>query len=134
MKLQGNETALKLSLYFDEQSKDFVLFINDLAFFLLPYQAEAVPQGPQNILGGQIYLNGKKVHDGWAQYYSGFVEDMCVENKISSITQVEFEYIECSSAQVINSLLDDIGCNIEQEQGIKTLVLSFGFYENNIIQ
>ena len=110
------------------------MFINDLAFFLMPYQAEAIPAGPQNITRGTIALNGEYVHAGWAQYYSGFVEDKCEEFKISSITEVDLYNIESSSPQAMNSLLDDIGYNIDQGQGLKKLKLHFNNDENDTIQ
>ena len=46
LKLRGNETDWKLELSFDQETKDFVLEINGYTFLLLPYQAEAIPQGP----------------------------------------------------------------------------------------
>ena len=68
LKLQGNNTSWKLSLGFDQHQKVFVLSINDKPFLMLPYQAEAIPPGPQNILSGTILFNGEEVHDSWAKY------------------------------------------------------------------
>ena len=66
LKLQGSETPWKLSLGFDQHQKVFLLSINGKAFFMLPYKAEAIPHGPQNILAGKILFNRVEVHDGWA--------------------------------------------------------------------
>ena len=66
LKLQGSETPWKLSLGFDQHNKVFLLSINGKAFFLLPYKAEAIPHGPQNILDGTIKFNGVEVHRDWA--------------------------------------------------------------------
>ena len=49
--------------------------INDIPFPLLPYQAEVVPQGPQNIEGGTIKLNSVEVHKGFTQYGAGTIEE-----------------------------------------------------------
>ena len=54
---------------------EFALCINDIPFPLLPYQAEVVPQGPQNIEKGTIKLNQVIVHRGFVQYAADTVEE-----------------------------------------------------------
>ena len=57
VKLQDGETQWKILVFYDVTTDAFALCINDIPFPLLPYQAEVVPQGPQNIERGKIKLN-----------------------------------------------------------------------------
>ena len=54
---------------------EFALYINDIPFPLLPYQAEVVPQGPQNIEKGTNKLNQVEVHSGFVQYAADTIEN-----------------------------------------------------------
>lgn len=57
----------------------FALCINDIPFPLLPYQAEVVPHGPQNIERGTIKLNKVEVHKGFVQYTADTIEEWMSE-------------------------------------------------------
>ena len=57
----------------------FALSINDIPFPLLPYQAEVVPQGPQNIEQGLIKLNQVEVHKGFAKYAADTIDEWVAE-------------------------------------------------------
>ena len=126
MKVQEDELEWKISLNYDVSSGKFILFINDEPFDGMPYLVELTHKSSQNIEYGAIMFNELAVHDGWAQYYYGFIEDKCEEKKISSITEVD--QLHCVLIpQTINSLLDDIGYNIDQEQGLKRLAINNEF-------
>ena len=45
----------------------------------MPYQAEVVPHGPQFIERGEIKLNKKRVHDGFAHYAADTIEEWVAE-------------------------------------------------------
>ena len=46
LKLQDDELQWKITLDYDGEKDTFILYINDLAFLELPYQAEIAPTGP----------------------------------------------------------------------------------------
>ena len=77
--MQDGETQWKIAVFYDVVTDAFALCINDIPFPLLPYQAEVVPQGPQNINRGTIKLNKVKVHTGFAQYASDTIEEWVAE-------------------------------------------------------
>ena len=57
VKVQDGETQWKILVFYDVVTDAFSLSINDIPFPLLPYQAEVVPKGPQNIERAIIKLN-----------------------------------------------------------------------------
>ena len=72
----------KLALYYNVQSGNFLLAINDIAFLFMPYKASLSPPGPQNIEQGKIMLNGVEVHEGYTQYTAGMMDNWCAEHSI----------------------------------------------------
>ena len=58
----------KVALGYDLPTNVFLLYINDVPFLAMPYQASVILKGPQNIDYGEIKLNGVEVHRGWTQY------------------------------------------------------------------
>ena len=116
MILESDEVPWKLQLQCDEKHETFILFINDLAFLELPYQAEAIPPGPRNILGGAIKLNDVVVHQGWAPYTTTTFQDWCSENRLQKITDVWIrDGFKSSSTEAVNALFDDIRRNVDSE-------------------
>ena len=51
------------------------LSIKGILFEEMPFQAEVVPQGPQNIEYGQIKLNEELVHEGFTQYNADTIHE-----------------------------------------------------------
>ena len=114
--LESDEIPWRLQLQYDLQQENFILFINDLAFLELPYQAEAVPPGPRNILGGAIKLNNVLVHEDWAPYTTSTFKDWCTEHKLQQITDVWIgDGFKSSSTEAVNALFDDIRRNADSE-------------------
>ena len=100
----------------------FGLSINEIPFPLLPYQAEVVPQGPQNIEGGRIWLNKVRVHKGFAQYAADTIEKWVAKQK--ELTEViHIKGLECSSSAVVNAVFEDLGQTVGYEQGLKHLTI-----------
>ena len=60
--------------------------------------------------------------------------DKCTEKDIEAITELKMYNIRFSSPQVVNALFDEIGCNIDQERGLKKLSLYFFYREEHTIQ
>ena len=60
----------KILVGYDLSTNVFALSINDLSFKRMPYQAQVILKGPQNITWGgcEIILNGVQVHKGWTQF------------------------------------------------------------------
>ena len=65
LKMQDDEMAWKLNLYYIVQTDKFALYINGIALLAYPYQAEIAHTGPQNIEQGKIEINGHIVHEGF---------------------------------------------------------------------
>ena len=108
-----------------------LLTVNDIAFFSMPYQADIIPNGPQNIDQGWIELNGEKVNDGFIQYFD-FVDRVFDQNR-EPTTDIDIGDFKCSSSEVLNSMFDVLGRTIDTEQGLKKLMISH-FYDQNVLQ
>ena len=78
----------KISVGYDLPRDAFDLSINDLPFLGMPYQAQPIPKGPQNITDGEIELNGVQVHKGWAQYTVDTIEEWLLENDSQPTTDI----------------------------------------------
>ena len=57
LRIWDEELEWKISLDYDAEKNAFALSINDDPLLEMPYQAEANPDGPQNIDTGSIMLN-----------------------------------------------------------------------------
>ena len=134
MKLQDDELSWKLSLYYEVQEDAFVLFINDVPFLWLPYQAEIEHSGPQNIDKGEIYINDTKVSAGFAQYTPDTVQEWVEEFGLEPTTEIELVGpVRFSSSEVLNSLIDDLGRTIDVNEGLKKLSIeAFHDCENDL--
>ena len=63
--LEDGDLKWKVLLNYDFFKEIFLLQINGISFVDMPVQAEVNPEGPQNITGGAIKLNGEEVTDGF---------------------------------------------------------------------
>jgi len=98
----------------------------------LPYQAEVVPQGPQNIEKGQIKLNSVQVHEGFAQYAAHTIDDWVAEQE--ELTEdIHIDRLSCSSSAVVNAVFEDLGQTVGYEQGLKHLTIE-RFEDQNEVQ
>ena len=90
------------------------LTINDLPFHGMPFQAEVTPEGPQNIDNGLIKLNDVQVHTGFGQYEPETFLAYALSQKLEPTKDIFIGgMFECSSSEVVNSVLDDLGRTID---------------------
>ena len=114
----------KISVGYDLSSNVFNLSINDLPFLGMPYQAQLILKGPQNIIGGsEIELNGVVVHKGWAQYTADTINEWISENNSQPTTDLAIKTFMSSSSEVVNSVFEGLGFTIDQERGLKSLAI-----------
>ena len=130
--MQADKLQWKLAVNYDVQKDKFFLFINGHAFLNLPFKATLAPPGPQNIEKGTVMLNGAEVHEGYAQYNEGTFYEWCNEHSIESVSQASFYELACSSSDTLNAVFEDIGRNIDEEEGLKQLKI-WGFSDQNTL-
>ena len=76
----------------------------------LPYQAEVILIGPQFIEEGTIKLNNQEIHNGFIQYNSLSLVTLCEKEFLNEdIREIDLSSIKCSSAHVLNSLIEQLG-------------------------
>ena len=123
----------KIALDYDAETDNFVLHINDEPYLGMPYQAEVTPEGPQNIERGTIKLNDVQVHEGWAQYTSDTVKEWREDHKLLQPTTDIYIYgFSCTSKEVVNAVVEDLGRTIDAEQGLKNLTIEVFSDENKL--
>ena len=92
-----------------------MLSINGIDFLSMPYTAEIEPTGPQNIECGEIKLNDEVVHSQFLQYTANAFNDLIDEKELQPTTDMFIGYLSCSSAEVVNSVIDCLGRSIDEE-------------------
>ena len=109
----------KLSLSYAVQEDKFLLFINDIPFLALPFKADVTSAEPMNIEQGTIKLNDVQVHEGWAQWTPDtsklWYEDTA---DMKPTTEIYLEDLECSSSNMLNTLVDVLGRTINTDLGL----------------
>ena len=104
-----------------------------MPFLDLPYQAEVALVGPQNIQEGLIRLNKRKIHFGYIAYNSQYLRTMCQEENLNeAVTEIDIDYIKCSSAQVLNSLIEQLGQLVDEDKGLRKIKISGLSDKNNL--
>ena len=140
--LMSEDPPWKLKVLYEPRFSRFSLSINDMPFSELPYQANLMPYGPQNIDKGSIWINGTMLNDpskncGFTPYSETMVAKLCEEMGVpfgATTKQVKLdEGFKCSSSEVINGLLDDLCKSIDEEQGLVSFELE-KFYEKNLLE
>ena len=89
-----------------------------------------IPDGPQNIEGGEIKFNGVVANDGFKQYRQW--KDYII--KVPVVTDVYISHLMCSSAEVVNSVLDDIGRLIWPGRGLNSIEIFYFRDRNTLMQ
>ena len=83
-------------------------------------------------------LNGETVHEGFEQFTSDTVQDWRYSHDLSPTTDIYIGWDEsgyfftCSSAEVLNSLLDELSLTIDPINGLKKFTIE-GFVEGNAL-
>ena len=94
---------------YDLPKNVFDLSINDLPFSGMPYQAQVILQGPQNITCGEIILNDVQVHEGWVQFSVDYtIDEWISEIDKEPITDIAIKRFECSSSEMVNSVFEGL--------------------------
>ena len=96
----------------------FLLDVNGVSFSEMPLQTDVNIEGPQNIQAGAIMLNGQVVHSGYVQYTAETFEEMHSEIEYQPVTDIEMKSFSSTSAEVLNSLIDELGRAVDEEQGL----------------
>ena len=93
--------------------------INGVSFPDMPLQTEVDKEGPQNIQTGAIMLNGQEVHSGWVQYAADTFDEMHSVIEYEPVTDIEIKGgFRCTSSEVLNSMIDELGNAVDEEQGL----------------
>ena len=97
----------------------FLLDINGVSFSEMPLQTEVNPEGPQNITRSVIMLNGVEVHSGWVQYTTETFDEMHSVIEYEPVTDIVVkDKFTCTSSEVLNSVIDELGRAVDEEQGL----------------
>ena len=71
------------------------------------------------------------MQDGWLQYTPGTVHEGCKKHDLQPTTDIYIGGLfMSSSSEVLNSVFDELGCSIDEEQGLKHLAVD-GFWDMN---
>ena len=93
----------------------------------MSYKASLATPVPQNIEQGCIELNGVKVHSGFKEYQEETFFEWCDKHSIESVTEAVIgaygKGLACSSSAALNSLFDDLGRYIVEDEGLKKLTI-----------
>ena len=109
----------KLSLSYAVEGDKFLLFINDIPFLALPFKADVTSAEPMNIEEGIIKLNDVQVHEGWAQWTPDTVKLWYQEAAdLQPTTEITLLALNCSTSNMLNTLIDVLGRTIDTEQGL----------------
>ena len=130
--LEDDELNWKMSFDYLAETNAILLEVNGVLFQAMPFQLKANKEGPQNITKGTIMLDGDKVHEGFVQYTDDTFDEWHSELEYEPITDVSIEMFECTSSEVLNSVIDDIGRAVDEEQGLKSLSIEFFLDENEL--
>ena len=114
---QATDVPYKVSVGYDKGENVHSCEINGKPFIEYPYQADIVPEGPQNINEGSIAINGVQIHNGklWPYQETSFKE-MTEKSEIKSATRTaSLKDFSSSSTEVINSVIDQIFRSINDD-------------------
>ena len=132
--LQDDELGWQLAADYGVEDDKFILFVNGRAFLTLPYKASLDTTVPQSIESGKITLNGVQVHSGFKQYTEETFFEWLDEHDIESVTEAIIgSNFACSSSAALNSVFDDLGRYIIEEEGLKKLTFG-GFADKNNLE
>ena len=132
--LQDDELGWQLAADYCVEDDKFILFVNGRAFLTLPYKASLDTTVPQSIESGKITLNGVQVHSGFKQYTEETFFEWLDEHDIESVTEAIIgSNFACSSSAALNSVFDDLGRYIIEEEGLKKLTFG-GFADKNNLE
>ena len=84
----------------------------------MPLQTEVNKEGAQNIQGGVIQLNLQEVHSGWVKYTADTFDEMHSVIEYEPVTDIEISYFLCTCSEVLNSVIDELGWAVDEEQGL----------------
>ena len=120
----------KLTLDYVVASNQFLLFINDLPFLLLPFKADVTSLVPMSISRGSLKLNDvqvMKVEYGKGIYqWTSIIISLWYEQaaNLHPTTEIELtDRLRCSSSNMLNTLFDVLGRTINTEHGLKKLTI-----------
>ena len=63
-------------------------------------------------------LNGQNVHSGWVQYTADTFDEMHSVIKYEPVTDIQIIDFESTSSEVLNSVIDELGRAVDEEQGL----------------
>ena len=63
-------------------------------------------------------LNGEEVHSGWVQYTAATFDEMHSVIEYEPVTDIEIKEFMSSSSEVLNSIIDELGRAVDEEQGL----------------
>lgn len=111
----------------------FSLHVNDLSFVGMPYQAQVILNGPQNITDhSEIFLDSVQVHSGWTQYTADTIEEWFEANNSEPATDLAIKYFSSTSSEVVNSVFEGLGIIVDREQGLRNFTIEY-FHDKNTL-
>ena len=63
-------------------------------------------------------LNGEEVHSGFVQYTAATFDEMHSLIEYEPVTDIEIKQFYSSSSEVLNSLIDELGRAVYEENGL----------------
>ena len=112
-----------------------MLTINDIPFLSMPYQADVIPNGPQNIETGSVKLDDDQVSEGFIQL-PDFVDRVFYHKRLPT-SEIYIGFgggsFMTTSSETVNSVIGVLGRTIDREEGLKRLTIQ-DFYDRNELQ
>ena len=117
--LWDEELQWKIQVNYDVSTDKLLLAINDTPFFSMPFQADIIPNGPQNIDLGRIKFDEDTVSEGFCQFVD-FVDRVC-DDKLQPTDFITIDRLRTTSSETVNAVFAVLGRAIDAEQGLKRL-------------
>ena len=124
LRMQNDELKWKLTLNYALGEDKFLLFINDIPFAVMPFKADVTSAGPMIIEDGIIKLNDVEVHTGYTEWTPDTIRLWYQEAAdLQPTTDIYLENVQCSTSNMLNTLVDVLGRTICTEQGLRYLTI-----------
>ena len=72
------------------------------------------------------------MHKGWVQYTAGTFDEMHSVIEYEPVTDIEINAFKCTSSEVLNSLIDELGRAVDEEKGLLNLDITLFRDQNKL--
>ena len=63
-------------------------------------------------------LNSQEVHEGWSQYTAYTFDELHSVIEYEPVTDIQMRGFKTTSSEVLNSVIDELGRAVDEEQGL----------------